>query len=141
MNAMKIRTFACDARPLALACGLAVALGGLGLAMGCSSSSTPSGAGTDASVDAVGDAVGDAPADPPQDAGTDTGSTACNALSNVGAVVQQMYVATDPEGAALARRAFFLEAAREPQRAHAEHRGEPELGRTSVMVRRRRARL
>lgn len=111
---MKIRTFARDVGPLALACGLAVALGGLGLAMGCSSSSTPSGGGTDASVDAVGDAVGDATTDPPQDAGTDTGSAACNALSNVGAVVQQMYVATEPvtgDGGAIPTGTYVLTAA------------------------------
>lgn len=50
--------------------------------------------GTDASVDAVGDAVGDVTADAPQDADTDAGATECNALTNVGTVVQQMYVAT-----------------------------------------------
>lgn len=88
MKTMKIRAFASGVLLLALACGL-------GMALGCSSSAettTPSGGGNDAS----GDAVGDATADAPQDAGTDTGSTACNAISNVGAVVQQTYVATDP---------------------------------------------
>lgn len=106
MNTMKTHALACDLRPLALACGL-------GVALGCSSSSettTPSGGGTDASVDAVGDATADAL----QDSGTDTGSTACNALSNVGAVVQQMYVATDPvtgSGGAIPAGTYVLTAA------------------------------
>jgi hypothetical protein len=108
MNTMKIRAFACVVGPLALACGL-------GVAIGCSSSSettTPSGGGTDASVDAVEDATADA--DTPQDSGTDTGSAACNALSNVGAVVPQMYVATDPvtgNGGAIATGTYVLTAA------------------------------
>jgi hypothetical protein len=73
----------------------------------CSNSSS---SGTDASVDAAPDVTVDAP----QDAGTDTGPMGCNALSNVGTVVQQMYVATDPvtgKGGAIAPGTYVLTAA------------------------------
>jgi hypothetical protein len=76
----------------------------------CSTESSSSVGGADASVDAVGDVAADAP----QDSGADTGSTACNALSNVGAVVQQMYVAAAPVtggGGAIATGTYALTAA------------------------------
>lgn len=90
--------------------------------MVCNCQNSPSGGGTnpsvDASIDAVGDAsidaVGDVTADAPQDSGTDAGSTACNALSNVGEVVQQMYVATNPvtgDGGVIATGTYVLTAA------------------------------
>lgn len=114
MNTMKLRTFARGHRPLVLLCGLAA---GLAVAIGCSTSSQttpPSGGGTDGSVDAVADSPTDAPTDAAQDAGADTGPAACNALSNVGAAVQQMYVATDPvtgDGGAIPAGTYVLTAA------------------------------
>lgn len=77
------------------------------MASGCQNS--PS--GTDASVDASVDEIGDVTADAPQDSGTDTGSTACNALTNVGPVVQQMYVASNPvtgDGGVIATGTYVL---------------------------------
>lgn len=78
--------------------------------LGCSNQNASSGGETDA----VSDTVDDVTVEAPEDAGTDTGSTACNALSNVGAVVQQMYVATDPvtgDGGAVASGTYVLTAA------------------------------
>jgi len=68
----------------------------------------------DAAPDVTADAVPDVTADAPQDDGTDTGPTACNALSNIGAVVQQMYVATSPVtggGGVIATGTYVLTAA------------------------------
>ncbi len=114
MKPMKIRAFTYAGCALALGCGLAVAVG-------CSSSSTTPSGGTDASggdatatTDATTDAGRDATTDPPQDSGADTGPAACNALANLGAVVPQMYIATDPvtgDGGAIPAGTYVLTAA------------------------------
>lgn len=62
--------------------------------MACGCPSSPS--GTDASVDPV-DAAAPPDALTLDDAGSDAGPTECNALTNLGTVVQQMYVATAGE--------------------------------------------
>lgn len=93
------------------------------LACGCQSSPSGGGsdAGVDASVDVLGDAgvdaVGDATADASADAqgpDTDAELTECNALTNLGAVVQQIYVATSPvtgTGGTIAAGTYVLTAA------------------------------
>jgi hypothetical protein len=79
--------------------------------LACSSQDTTSDGGTDASIDA------DATADAPQETGeasTDGGPSACNALTNVGALVAQTYVATDPvtgDGGTIAPGTYALTAA------------------------------
>lgn len=98
--------------------------------MVCSCQSSTGGGGVDAGADVTADAGADVTADvgadvtadagadvaedAPQDAGEDAGSTECNALSNVGAVVQQMYVATAPvtgDGGVIAAGTYVLTAA------------------------------
>ncbi len=82
--------------------------------MVCGCESSPSGtdaSGTDAIVT---DASVELTPDAPQDSGTDAGPTECNALSNIGAVVSQMNVATDPvtgSGGVIATGTYVLTAA------------------------------
>ena len=57
--------------------------------LACSSQTNTSDGGTDASADVIDDVKADAP----QEAGKDAG---CNSLTNVGTVIQQMNVASDP---------------------------------------------
>jgi hypothetical protein len=71
-------------------------------------------AATDAASDAAIDAASDATADAPQDPDADAGSTECNDLSNVGAVVRQVYVAARPvtgDGGVIAAGTYVLTAA------------------------------
>jgi hypothetical protein len=81
--------------------------------LGCSSQDATGGSGTDASTDMTADATVDATADAAADA-AEGGLTECNALSNVGTVIQQMYVSTDGvvgDGGALAAGTYVLTAA------------------------------
>lgn len=92
--------------------------------MACSGQTPSSAGGTDASSDVRSDVSSDVGSDVSSDVGsdvtadapkdTDAGSTACNALSNVGAIVQQMYVATNPvtgDGGVIAAGTYVLTAA------------------------------
>jgi hypothetical protein len=78
--------------------------------LGCSSQDQATEGGADASVDAVSDAGSDVSVDAPT---SDAGS-ACNALTNIGAVVPQMFVATDAvtgDGGTIAAGTYVLTAA------------------------------
>jgi hypothetical protein len=68
----------------------------------CSSDGTTSDGGTVATLDAA------------QEAGTDSGPTGCNSASNIGTVVSQTFVATDPvtgDGGVLVQGTYVLTAA------------------------------
>jgi len=85
--------------------------------LACSSEDTtanhPTDAGVDATVEAGADATIDVTVDAPGEADTD-GPSECNSLTNVGAVVQQMYVATDAvtgTGGTIAAGTYVLTAA------------------------------
>lgn len=72
----------------------------------CSNQNPSDGGGTDASVDNV-------TTDAPQESGKDSG-TACNTLSNLGAVIPQTFVALDPvagDGGSIAPGTYVLTAA------------------------------
>jgi hypothetical protein len=75
--------------------------------LACSNQNQSGDGGTDAKVD-------DVTADAPQDSGTDSGPLGCNTVSNIGTVIQQMYVATDPvtgAGGVIAAGTYALTAA------------------------------
>lgn len=74
--------------------------------LGCSSQDPSTDGGTDATADAVNDVSADAP--------TNDAGSGCNALTNVGAVVPQMFVATDAvtgDGGVIAAGTYVLTAA------------------------------
>ena len=75
--------------------------------LACSSQNPADDGGTDANGDVTSDVT-------PQEAGKDSAPTGCNALTNVGTVISQAFVATDPvtgDGGAVVNGTYVLTAA------------------------------